>query len=86
MALNLRINQERDEAFLGFDIIDSYNSVSLLTNWGNEMETINQALASNALITDWETARKIHEELHEHWGNDGHVEGCRIVSIYRCDP
>lgn len=70
------------ESFLGFDIIDGYCDVSLLTNWGNDVEVINQSLASNALVKDFCTAKKIFELLKENWGDDPHVESCRIVSIY----
>jgi hypothetical protein len=74
------------EGFLGFDIIDGYCEVSLLTNWGNDVEFINRALAPNALLRNLKTAQEIFDSLRNDYGNDPHVEGCRIVSIYNTHP
>ena len=42
-------HDEADEHFLGYDLIDGYCDVSLLTNWGNDVELINRSLSPNAL-------------------------------------
>jgi hypothetical protein len=72
-----------DPEFLGFDIIDGYCDVSLLTNWGNDIDMINRALHHNALVPDFSTVQDILEFLLINWGDDPHVKGCRIVSIYK---
>jgi hypothetical protein len=72
-----------DEGFLGFDIIDGSCDVSLLTNWGNDVELINRSLAANALVHAPEAAQRIHKRLKEQFGADSHVDGCQIVSIYK---
>ena len=74
------------EGFLGFDIIDGYCDVSLLTNWGNESEFINRGLAPNALLPDLKTTREIFDRLRSDFGDDPHVEGCQIVSVYALKP
>ncbi len=71
--------------FLGFDIIDGYCNVSLLTNFGNDLEFINRSLATNALLTNEDTTREIHRRLEKEFSDDSHVKGCRIVSIYKID-
>ena len=72
------------EGFLGFDLIDGDCNVSLLTNWGHDIEIVNRYLASNALVPRLDEISEIHAELKREWATDGHVEGSRIVSIY--DP
>lgn len=82
VGLRFEDHDTSDEGFLGFDLVDGYCDVSLLTNWGNDVEIINRSLAANALVRDWATAERIHRELKEKHGDDRHVKGSRIVSIY----
>ena len=57
-------HDETNEGFLGCDIIDGYSDVSLLTNWGNdEVEIVNRALGSNALVPTLAQVVSIHEFL-----------------------
>lgn len=71
-----------DPGFLGFDIIDGYCDISLLTNWGNDMAIINRALAPNALLRDIKTAEEIFAALQTTCADDSHVPDSRIVSVY----
>ena len=82
IGLEFEAHDELDRRFLGYDLIDGYERVSLLTNWGNSNARINAALAPNALVPKFETIAAIRRELLEADGDDAHVEGCRIVSIY----
>jgi hypothetical protein len=72
----------RDPGFLGFDIIDGYCHVSLLTNWGNDVEIINRSLTPNALLRNLKTAEAIFETVQTTYADDSHVDGSRIVSVY----
>lgn len=83
VGLRFENHDAEDEGFLGFDIIDGYCDVSLLTNWGNDVEIINNSVAPNALILDLTAAQDILHTLQNDWGDDPHVKGCRIVSIYQ---
>lgn len=83
VGLKFEGHDATDAGFLGFDIIDGYCDVSLLTNWGNDVEIINRSLGPNALVAELNTAQHILETLRTTWGDDPHVEGCRIVSIYK---
>ncbi len=70
------------KGFLGFDLIDGYNDVSLLSNWGNDISIVNQAIEKNALIKDFSTIKNIQQELRSKYPEDAHVCNCKIVSIY----
>lgn len=82
VGLRFEDHDERHPGFAGYDIIDGYCSVSLLTNWGNDIACINEALSPNALVRCLETARRIHQELLQKHASDAHVEGSQIVSVY----
>jgi len=86
VGLDFETHDESHPDFLGFDLIDGHDHVSLLTNWGNDVDLINQALSPAALIPTLLQIRAIQEELVNHHGEDGHVIGCRIVSLYRVSP
>ena len=75
-------HDETIEGFLGYDIIDGYCDVSLLTNWGNDVEIVNRSLGSNALVPTLAQAESIHKFLTSNHGDDNHVEGSRIISVY----
>lgn len=83
VGLNFETHDERHPDFLGFDLIDGHDDVSLLTNWGNDVDLINRALSPSALVPEFRVIHAIQEYLIHHHGTDGHVEGCRIVSLYR---
>ena len=82
MGLSHSEHDETDEGFLGYDLIDGYCDVSLLTNWGNDVEIVNRALGSNALVPTLAQIESIYEFLTTNHGDDNHVEGCRIASVY----
>lgn len=75
-------HDETSEGFLGYDIIDGYCDVSLLTNWGNDVEIVNRALGSHALVPTLAQVERIHAFLTSNHGDDPHVDGSRIVSVY----
>lgn len=82
VGLKFSEHDESDPRFLGFDLIDGYYDVSLLTNWGNDVDSINRSLSPNALILSCQTVMEIQQELLRTSNTDPHVEGCQIVSIY----
>tara|TARA_B100001093_G_scaffold376024_1_gene361174 strand:+ start:181 stop:726 length:546 start_codon:yes stop_codon:yes gene_type:complete len=83
IGLKFEDHQIKDEGLLGFDIIDGYCDVSLLTNWGNDIEIVNQNLDANALVSNYEVACEIHGYLKENYSDDNHVEDCEIISVYK---
>lgn len=83
VGLKFDEHDESDSCFLGFDLIDRYCDVSLLTNWGNDVEIINRSLSASGLVLNRQSIEEIQEELLRTSGDDAHVEGCQIVSIYR---
>ena len=82
VGLRYSEHDETNEGFLGYDILDRCCDVSLLTNWGNDVEVVNRSLGSNALVPTLAKVESIHQYLTSHHAEDGHVIGCRIVSVY----
>ncbi len=83
VGLHLDAHDETHPDFLGFDLIDGFHDISLLTNWGNEVTMINEELSSNGLVRERAVVKAIKEHLTINYAEDPHVEGCRIVSVYR---
>ena len=69
--------------FLGYDLIDGFDDISLLTNWGNDIEIVNRAISKNGLIYEYSSVECVRNELLRSHGNDAHVAECQIVSVYK---
>ena len=82
VAFSYENHDETHKRFVGYDIIDGYCDVSLLTNWGNDLDFINQALGSNALLPRIQQAQTIHQQLLKDHSDDNHVPGSKIISVY----
>ena len=82
LGLSFDEHQENAPGFLGYDLIDGYYDVSLLTNWGNDNAIINQRISLRGLVSTYEAIQEIQDYLVTTYGNDSHVEGCSIVSVY----
>lgn len=85
VGLSYKDHLEDHPDFLGYDIIDSYCDISLLTNWGNDFAEANIRLASNGLVSGREAVEQIYLKLLQAHPEDPHVDGCRIVSIYQVE-
>ena len=68
--------------FLGYDILDQKREISLLTNWGNDIEIINKYIGQNGLIKSLSKAKEIHSFLEKNYASDPHVMNCNIWAIY----
>lgn len=93
IKVNKRIPNSRIQAFsllsesselqlLGYDILDSGNSYSLLTNFGNELAIVNLHISKVGLISDLGVAQKIFDWLCKNMSSDDHVVGAKIVKVY----
>ena len=72
------------EGLLGFDIIDSYCDVSLVTNWGTDEEgLINSFVLPNGLIGDLGRALQIRKLLRNDFSEDPHAENCEVWAVFR---
>ena len=68
---------------LGFDIIDGYCDVSLITNWGNEKnDLVDKYVMSNGLIINIDKAVEIRNKLRNEFDEDSHAKGCQVWAIY----
>ena len=71
---------------LGFDILDSYCTVSLLTNWGMDKEdSISSEMMPNALISDLGRALQIRDLLRSKFAEDPHAGKCEVWAVYGVD-
>ena len=69
---------------LGYDIIDGYGGVSLLTNWGTDDQRIMSSLImKNGLVHDFNKALEIRNTLRERFPEDAHACACQVWAIYR---
>jgi len=83
VGLCFEAHEETHPGFLGFDILDGNNAISLLTNFGNDLAYVNEAVSPNGLIRSRERAEAVHRQIKREFPTDAHVEGSRLVSVYR---
>ncbi len=84
VGVEIELEQEpiTKDGLLGYDIIDGFCDISLLTNWGTDHELINSKLEPNGLITDFKSAFEIREHLRSQYSGDAHAESCEVWAIY----
>lgn len=85
---NPKLSNERipmDHILMGYDIIDGYNDISLLTNWGGKDGGIikNLKLNSSALLDNINYAYELKEMLRKDFFHDNHAEDCEVWAIYK---
>ena len=74
------------DEFLGFDIIDGYCDISLVTNWGSdEKGLISKYVMTNGLIGDLTRALQIRDTLRSKFPEDPHAGNCTVWGIYKVD-
>lgn len=72
-----------DPGLLGYDIIDGYCSVSLLTNWGTDDENLfTSHLSANGLLSELELAISVRDKLRSCFSEDSHANGCTVWGVY----
>jgi hypothetical protein len=68
----------------GYDVIDAFSGISLLTNWGVDEEMImTPHIASNGLVMEIERALAIRDELRQRFPEDDHANQCTVWGVYR---
>ncbi len=69
---------------VGYDILDGYNSVSLLTNWGGEkLRIVNLKLNEYALLTGIDEAYEFKSRAREEYPQDPHSLNCEVWAVYK---
>ena len=68
--------------FLGYDILDQKREISLITNWGNDIEVINKYLGQNGLIKSLSETKEVRSFLEKNYTLDPHVIKSSIWAIY----
>jgi hypothetical protein len=75
-----------EDGFLGYDIIDGYCDISLVTNWGtDEEDLLSEHVMTNGLIGDLNRALQIRDTLRKEFPEDAHAENCEVWAVYRVD-
>ena len=84
VEIELETDYKPKEDLLGFDIIDGYCDVSLLTNWGiDEEDVFSHLVQRNGLIRDLDSALRTKNTLRERCSEDSHAEECEVWGIYK---
>lgn len=91
-AVLVGVEIELDESYvsknrlLGYDIIDGYCAVSLITNWGSdEKGFISNDIIANGLLNDLDRALQIRDRLRQEFPEDSHAMNCGVWAIYRVE-
>lgn len=86
VEIELNENYQSSLGLVGFDIIDIYCSVSLLTNWrGEDLEFIDKYLQCNGLVGSLESALELQKIFRSEYLEDSHANSCEVWAIYRVD-
>jgi hypothetical protein len=67
---------------LGYDILDREFSYSLLTNFGNDIKTVNSHLSKIGLIKNLNIVEQAFEWFQKYMNNDSHVFNSKIVKVF----
>jgi hypothetical protein len=79
-----KITPSPGHLLLGYDIIDAFCGVSLVTNWGNGNDEIKYYKCNKfALLDDLNTARRFKKILLEKYPKDDHVANCEVWAVYK---
>jgi len=84
MDLDVDENYIPKDGFRGFDILDEWLAVSLITNWGKDepvFETVH--FEPNGLISSLETAIDTRDMLRSKHSEDPHARNCQVLAVYR---
>lgn len=74
------------DGLLGFDIIDGFCDVSLVTNWGTDEEgIIDRHIMPNGLIRDLDRALQLRDLLRNRFPEDAHAENCEAWAVHEVD-
>jgi len=85
VEIELETDYQPKDRLLGYDIIDGYCDVSLLTNWGADEEGLfTNHIMSNGLIGDIVQAIELRNKLRRDFAWDAHAIGCHVWAVY--DP
>ena len=86
VEIELEAGYVPQDGLLGFDIIDGYCDVSLVTNWGTDEEDfISDHVMANGLIGDLGRALRIRDSLRKNFPADSHAKNCEVWAVYRVD-
>lgn len=84
VEIELEKGYSPQNGILGYDILDEYCSISLVTNCRFEPETIQPAIVQeNGLIGNFDRAIEIRDLLRKEFPRDSHSANCQVWAIYQ---
>ena len=79
-------NFSPEKGLLGYDILDCFGDISLLTNWGDDENTLLAPyITRNALVLDLSQALELRDTLRRTFPEDGHADKCDVWAVYKID-
>lgn len=78
-------NCDSQSDLLGYDILDEYNNVSVITNWGpNDTDhPLKQfPLGTNGLIKSYEVASRAASFLRKEYSSADHASGATVWAVF----
>ena len=73
-----------ESGFCGFDILDEWFAVSLITNWRkDELVFDSIRFESNGLIGNVKEALATRDMLRTKYLDDPHAKNCKVLAVYR---
>ncbi|MBN2218601.1 MAG: hypothetical protein JW719_14590 [Pirellulales bacterium] len=86
VEIELQKGYDPKSGLLGFDIMDDYGSISLVTDWGTDEEgIINNNVMKNGLIGDFDRALIIRDLLRVEYSEDPHANNCGVWAVYQLE-
>ncbi len=72
-----------EQGLLGYEVIDSYWDVSILTNWGSDEEgLLSHHIENNGLISSLNTALSVRDIIQSRFPEDSHACECSVWAVY----
>ena len=69
---------------MGYDIIDAFGGISLITNWGGKDDEPKDYECNNfGLLNDIDFAYRFKEKLLKEYSEDPHVPNCEVWAVYK---
>jgi len=69
---------------MGYDVIDGGGGISLLTDWGGEVDGLkNVKFNAHALVDDVNYAYQLRETLRRDFPCDYHAKNCEVWAVYK---
>jgi hypothetical protein len=85
--IELESGYREDKGLLGYDIVEEYCHISLITNWGTDGDEFEKIeFKRNGLIGELNEALALRDTLRANYPGDSHASNCHVWAIYEISP